>query len=972
MAVTARTPRGITARLTFMVTSILVVTFTVAGTAVLIEQRRQLSHALETKAGSLVSFMAEVSPLSILSLNFVEMANNAKKVVMTDDEAVCAVILNAQGIPLAEFFKASDPLLAGEPGVLAVTRHPMDAIEALRKTGRFLEVTAPITAGEKRIGLAVLGYSTDRIRLTLLDQATVVAAIQLAITGLSIALMVLVLRRILRPIRALTAAATQISTGDLDVVVTGTERPDELGVLSRAFRSMAEQLRGLIAGLEQRVTELQRTGAALQESEARFRAAFENANVGVCLVATDGRLLRVNDFMCRMFGYAREELERMTVNSIAHPDDREISPAFMARAVAGQGDRASFDKRYLHRDGRIIWGNVSTSIIRDPRGEPLHFISHIQDVTERRHAEDAQRRLNRELRAISNCNQTLMRAVDEQTLLRDICQIVCREAGYVMAWVGYAEKDAARTVRPVAWAGANAEYLAYSTLSWSEETEPGQGPVGTVIRTGKAVVVQDIASDPQAASWRERALERGYRSCLCLPLLDETSGVFGLLVIYSGEINVITADEVRLMEELAGDLAFGIATMRTRADRNRAEEDLRRTEARRHQLELQLLQAQKLESLGTLASGIAHDFNNILGIVLGHSSLLEQASPLPRQASRSVDSIQKAALRGASLVKQLLTFARKGESRFDSVSVPHVLQELLKLLEETLPKTIVVTTNLQPDIPLITADATQVHQVLLNLCLNARDAMPGGGSLTIEVTIASNAEVAAEIPRATAREYVRVTVTDTGVGMNEETLRRVFEPFYTTKGPGKGTGLGLALVYSIVESHHGLITVESAPGKGSRFRLFFPVEERTEARPPAPPGPIEIPGGTETILVIEDEALLAEMVGEMLVGKGYTVLPARDGEEGVTAFADHRGDIAAVLSDFGLPKFSGLEVVRRLKAIDPGVKVVIASGFLDPAARSELLAAGVLQIVPKPYLAAEVLRAIRFAIDGDASSDRRV
>ena len=388
---TVRRHTSITTRLTSMVTGILVMAVLVSGGLDLFEQQRQLNHALQTKGASLVQFMAQVTPLSILSLNFVEMNNNVRKVVLTDEDAVYAAILNEQGIPLAYFFNDTDPLVTDQVRKLVETRKPLVAMDSMKQSKGVLEVTAPIFSGEKRIGSSVLGLSLAQMRQALWDQIALIGIFLVAIIGLSIALLRFVLRRILHPVQMLTAAATQMSTGDLNVVLTGTDRTDELGVLASAFNSMADQLRALIAGLERHVTELKRTSQALRESEERFRAAFENASVGVCLVSTDGHLLKVNDAMCQMFGYSRQELEQMNINSIAYPDDLDLSPGFIKSAIVGEINRSSFDKRYFHKQGHVIWGHVSISLVRDAQGLPLYFISHVQDVTARKQAEEALR-----------------------------------------------------------------------------------------------------------------------------------------------------------------------------------------------------------------------------------------------------------------------------------------------------------------------------------------------------------------------------------------------------------------------------------------------------------------------------------------------------------------------------------------------------------------------------------------------------
>ena len=400
-------------------------------------------------------------------------------------------------------------------------------------------------------------------------------------------------------------------------------------------------------------------------------------------------------------------------------------------------------------------------------------------------------------------------------------------------------------------------------------------------------------------------------------------------------------------------------------DRKRAEEEIKRTDAKRFELERELIQSQKLESLGTLASGIAHDFNNILAIILGYASLGEQGA-LTHQPEliKCFETISLASQRGALLVSQLLTFARKTETVFRSTDINALVREITALFGETFPKTIDISTNLQNDIPGIVADATQIHQVFMNLCVNARDAMPAGGTIKIETRVRDNAAVKSRFPKAAANRYLAISVSDTGSGMDETTKRKIFDPFFTTKDPGKGTGLGLALVHSIIENHRGMIDVESEPGRGTTFHLFLPIEETAvEFNNPSKTVPPDPSGGTETVLLIEDEALIINMVRTTLIDKGYSVLLARDGEEGLAMFSRHQKEIVAVLLDCGMPKIRGDEVAIRIKALDPKAKIILISGFFDPEVRTNMARIGVNHLIQKPFTFAELTGSLRSVID---------
>ncbi len=381
-------------------------------------------------------------------------------------------------------------------------------------------------------------------------------------------------------------------------------------------------------------------------------------------------------------------------------------------------------------------------------------------------------------------------------------------------------------------------------------------------------------------------------------------------------------------------------------------------------LQNQFFQSQKIQSIGTLAGGIAHDFNNILGIIIGYSSFLERGSEDKKKIMESSASITKAAERGAALVRQILTFARRTDVSFQPLNLPDFIIELIPLLEETFPKVIKIRKIIEGNIPVIIADYTQMHQSLLNLCLNARDAMPSGGTLDIKLSTVENAIVKKHFITASAERYVCISVSDTGVGMNADTRNRIFDPFFTTKEKGKGTGLGLSVVYGVMQTHHGFVDVESVEGKGSTFSLFLPVPSDLELdRGQAGIKNSDIPGGTETILLVEDEELLRNMLRELLESKGYIIHAAVDGLEAVEFYKAHQNKIDLVLTDMGLPKMTGVEAFGKLKEINPNVKVLLASGFFEPNIKSELYKTGIKGFLQKPYKPEEVLLKIREVLD---------
>lgn len=411
------------------------------------------------------------------------------------------------------------------------------------------------------------------------------------------------------------------------------------------------------------------------------------------------------------------------------------------------------------------------------------------------------------------------------------------------------------------------------------------------------------------------------------------------------------------LARLVPSVLRALLEVKERRERVTAEERLRLSEE-------QLLHAQKMESIGTLAGGIAHDFNNILGIILGYASVLREGNVDPVRQSKSLDAMIAAVERGSALVRQLLTFARKADVLFAPLSVNEAVEEVVSLCAETFPKTIAFSRNLDFSIPAIVADCTQLHQALLNLCINARDAMPQGGTLRISTGAKPSAVVAKRLPDARAGTYVCVSVADTGTGMDSATQARIFEPFFTTKSIEKGTGLGLAIVYGVVRSHQAQIDVESEVGKGTTFHLFFPVTTpgETVVRTPAA-AQEETSGGNETILLVEDEESLAALARLVLEDKGYRVLSARDGAEALDVFGRHAREIDLVVTDLGLPKLNGWEAYLRMKRIRPDVSTIIATGYTDMQSKSEMLQSGVKQIVQKPYIPKTLLQVVRETLD---------
>jgi signal transduction histidine kinase len=392
-----------------------------------------------------------------------------------------------------------------------------------------------------------------------------------------------------------------------------------------------------------------------------------------------------------------------------------------------------------------------------------------------------------------------------------------------------------------------------------------------------------------------------------------------------------------------------IVAERTR-DLQQANAALVRDMAERKKLEEQLLQSQKMESIAALAGGVAHDFNNILNIIQAYNSLMSQHSGTDKEIQESVAVISQTIKRGTAVVQQLLTAARKDSgTEFRSIDAHDLIEKFLPLIKETFPKTIAINYSAEPHLPRITADQNQIEQALLNLCVNARDAMPDGGVLTLRTHSVDG--TALQFPGDSQGTYVCIEVTDNGTGIDEAIRKRIFEPFFTTKDIGQGTGLGLSVVFGIVKNHTGFVEVASELGSGTTFRLYFPVASRETADNEAATKRDEslAPFAEKaTLLLVEDEENMRRLLEKTFSRRGYRILTADTGQSALELYHQHKKEIDVVLLDMGLPQVSGREVLKKIRLEDPNAKIIVTSGYIEPGLKSEIDSAHV-KLLHKPY-----------------------
>lgn len=388
----------------------------------------------------------------------------------------------------------------------------------------------------------------------------------------------------------------------------------------------------------------------------------------------------------------------------------------------------------------------------------------------------------------------------------------------------------------------------------------------------------------------------------------------------------------------------------------------------RKQLETQLLRSQRMESIGTLASGIAHDLNNILSPMLMAVQIL-QRKHADEESQQWLAALRENAERGASLIKQLLSFARGTEGKKMPVQPRHLIKEVIRILRDTLPKFIGIKFFIPDNLWTVSADPTQIHQVLMNLAVNARDAMPQGGTLTLkaENVLIDDDYALLQHREARAGKFVMITVGDTGMGIAAENLEKIFEPFFTTKEIGKGTGLGLSTVAGIVKSHQGFINVYSEAGRGTRFDVYLPGIE-TEETQAAETITAEIPkGGGEYVLVVDDEEPIRKVTRITLEQFNYRVLTAANGAEAVALYENRKDEIAVVITDMMMPVMDGAELVRTLSELNPQIKILGTSGLLEAGEKNQAQSPAVKAFLPKPYTAEKLLVSLAAVLDKNNS-----
>ncbi len=623
------------------------------------------------------------------------------------------------------------------------------------------------------------------------------------------------------------------------------------------------------------ITQQQHAEEALAASEERFRAAFEQAAVGMVLTDPDGRFQRVNRRYCEITGYSELELREMTWLDVTHPEDRAAGIASAAFLLTGGKSTDAFQKRYRRKDGSTVWAWITISVMYAPDGRPMQSIAVVEDISERRQVQEALRESEERFRLLVEHAPDGI-AVVAGTTFRYLNPAALRIMG--AASLG----DVAGTDMSV----------------WIPPDRAGRG--GTI--------------PPDASINR---MEARYLRHDGSEYFAEVSAV---PIEWNGE----------------GAQLFFFQDISSR----------KQAQAEQARLEQQLLQSQKMESVGRLAGGVAHDFNNLLTVINGYADMLLQRFNPKDPAYEEIEEIGAAGHRAASLTQQLLAFSRKQIAEPKPTDLNKVVEDDSRMLRRLIGEDTRIETRLAPDIGAVLADPSQLHQLLMNLTLNARDAMPGGGV----ITIATSELMLEGAPGGEVRQgpHVWLSVRDTGIGMDEATRQRVFEPFFTTKASGMGTGLGLSTVYGIVKQSGGWVEVESRPGAGSVFSVYLPIaqpapEESKEPRA----APVATCGG-ETVLVVEDQADVRRLTAGILTARGYRVFQACHGAEALKVAGELK-QIDLLLTDVVMPGIAGPELARQMRDMMPELKVLFISGYTAEAFPMGEVMESNLALLAKPF-----------------------
>jgi PAS domain S-box-containing protein len=764
---------------------------------------------------------------------------------------------------------------------------------------------------------------------------------------------------------------------------------------------------GYMVAVVRDITDRRQMEETLRESEAKFRTLFEVSN-DANFVLHNGLFVDSNDKGLELFGVTREQLighSPALFSPALQPggfDSQKKAMEVIESALAGQPQ--FFEWVHRHRDGATIQSEVN--LTRFELGGKIYLQGVVRDITERKRAEEARRTSETRYRTLFDYAPDGIVIANPEGVYIDGNPSMCRMLGYSRdELIGRSAADiVARSELPqIETALGEITALSDHHREWKFRRKDGllfpAEVIVTLMPDGNLLgMIRDLTERKQAhAQITEQAafLDKAQDAILVRDLegkiqfwnkgaermygwtrqevtgrnisklLYTDSKIFekpnGLTISqgeWHGELQHLTKEKGEITIEARWTL------IRDDAGQPKSVLAINTDVTEKKLIEAQFMRAQRMESIGTLAGGIAHDLNNILAPIMMSIDILKTMSENP-QATKILETIEVSAKRGADIVRQVLSFARGLEGERVEVQPMHLLKDVECIIKDTFPKDVRLRFSVPNEIWTILGDPTQIHQILLNLCVNARDAMPNGGQLTIDVeNCVLDEHYAAMHSQVKAGRYVNINVTDTGTGIPPKVLERIFEPFFTTKAVNKGTGLGLSTVMAIVKSHGGIVSVYSDLGKGTTFKVFLPAMEMTSQARKEQLEQASLPRGNgETVLLVDDEASILTITTQTLQAFGYQVLTATDGAEAVAAYAQHAKEIAVVLTDMAMPIMDGAATIRALTKINPAIKIIAASGLHANADMTKASGVGINHFLTKPYTAGTLLKVLRKILD---------
>lgn len=680
------------------------------------------------------------------------------------------------------------------------------------------------------------------------------------------------------------------------------------------------------------LAERKRAEEKLRQVQGQFASIFNSSKDAIGYTTLDGLFLEVNTAFEKLTGYSKEELLVKTYQALT-PMEYRRTEADIINTVIRTGEPAEYEKEYVRKDGTRVPIAVTAFAVNGSDGTPAGVAAIIKDITQRKISERRQAAQYAVTSVLAE-SPTLAEAAPR------ILQPLCESLGWELGALWFVD-EAATVLRFVElWHAPQTSVPTFEARTRQMTFAPGEGMPGRVWATAQPLWIPDVVADsnfPRAPF----AKQEGLHAACGFPIISGDQ-VIGVLEFFSREIREPDRDLLQMFHAIGTQIGqFGERAL----------------------LAAQLRQAQKMEAIGLLAGGIAHDFNNLLTVINGYSDLtLESLAPDDRHRG-GIEHIKKAGKRAAALTGQLLAFSRKQILQPKVVDLNQLVRNIEPMLRRLINEDIQMTTALASGLVTVKVDPGQIDQVLMNLVVNARDAMPQGGRIFIETANIELEEAACKQMSVQAGSYVTLAIKDTGTGMTPEVQARIFEPFFTTKQPGKGTGLGLPTVFGIVKQSRGHVMVSSEPGRGTTFTLYFPLVAETAERDERGHTQAEPLGGSETLLIVEDDDLVRSLAHTILQAHGYTVLEANNGRDALRLCEEHKGPIHLVVMDVVMPEMSGREVADRLAPRRPETKVLYLSGYTDDAIVHHGVLNPGIAFLNKPFTPDTLLHKVRAVLD---------